>query len=106
MEIARRLDRESCITVQGPPGTGKSHTIANLIGHLLASGKRVLVTSHTTKALRVVRDKVVPELQPLCLSVLDSAEDDAALKSSIDGIVQRLGGADARHLQRDIGCAR
>jgi very-short-patch-repair endonuclease len=102
MEIARRLDRETCITVQGPPGTGKSHTIANLIGHLLASGKRVLVTSHTTKALRVLRDKVVPELQPLCLSVLDSAEDDAALKSSIDGIVQRLGGADARHLQRDI----
>jgi very-short-patch-repair endonuclease len=102
LEIARRLERESCVTVQGPPGTGKSHTIANLIGHLLAAGKRVLVTSHTTKALRVLRDKVVDELQPLCLSVLDSAEDDAALKLSIDGIVQRLGAADARHLERDI----
>jgi len=40
--------------VQGPPGTGKTHTIGNLVGHLLAQGKSVLVTSHTTKALRMV----------------------------------------------------
>jgi hypothetical protein len=35
LEIAHRLERESCVLVQGPPGTGKTHTIANLIGHLL-----------------------------------------------------------------------
>src|SRR5260370_42121600 len=36
LEIARRLERNNAVLVQGPPGTGKTHTIANLIGHLLA----------------------------------------------------------------------
>jgi hypothetical protein len=52
---ARALSKHRAVLVQGPPGTGKSHTIANLIGHLVADGKRVLVTSHATKALRVLR---------------------------------------------------
>ena len=52
MEIVRRLSSRQGILVQGPPGTGKSHTIANLIAHLLATGKRVLVTSHAGRALR------------------------------------------------------
>ena len=70
--IARRLDVHGSVLVQGPPGTGKSHTIANLIGHLLSQGKRVLVTSHTTKALRVLRSHLPAKLRPLCVSVLDS----------------------------------
>ena len=51
----KQLARRDCVLVQGPPGTGKTHTIANLLGHLLAQGKRVLVTAHTPKALRVLR---------------------------------------------------
>ena len=51
LEIARQLARRDCVLVQGPPGTGKTHTIANLLGHLLAQGKSVLVTAHTPKAL-------------------------------------------------------
>ena len=43
---------------QGPPGTGKTHTIANLIGHLVGHGKRVLVTSQQEQALLVLRDKI------------------------------------------------
>jgi very-short-patch-repair endonuclease len=42
------------IVVQGPPGTGKSLTIANVACHLVANGKRVLVTSQKDKALEVV----------------------------------------------------
>ncbi|MGA2000411.1 MAG: AAA domain-containing protein [Terriglobales bacterium] len=72
LEIARQLARRDCVLVQGPPGTGKTHTIANLLGHLLAQGKSVLVTAHTPKALRVLRQKVVEPLQPLCLSVLQN----------------------------------
>jgi len=72
IRIAVRLEREGCVLVQGPPGTGKTHTIANLIGHLLAQGQSVLVTSHTTKALRVLRDHVVEKLRPLSVSVLES----------------------------------
>ncbi|MCI5168053.1 MAG: hypothetical protein D3903_18695, partial [Candidatus Electrothrix sp. GM3_4] len=39
--IVRKLKGNNGVLVQGPPGTGKSHTIANLICHLLAQGKRV-----------------------------------------------------------------
>ena len=38
----------------GPPGTGKSQTIANLIAHCLAEGKRVLFVSEKIAALDVV----------------------------------------------------
>ena len=69
-EIAARLAKNRAVLVQGPPGTGKTHTIANLLGYLLAQGKTVLVTAHTTKALRVLRQQVDTALQPLCLSVL------------------------------------
>ncbi|MGH3276513.1 MAG: AAA domain-containing protein, partial [Streptosporangiaceae bacterium] len=40
------------VTVQGPPGTGKSHTIANIISHYVAYGKRVLVVAEKEQALR------------------------------------------------------
>jgi len=90
LQIAKRLEKHGCVLVQGPPGTGKTHTIANLVGHLLAQGKSVLVTSHTTKALRMVREQVVNQLQPLCVSVLerDTASRDQ-MKSSIEGIVEK-----------------
>jgi very-short-patch-repair endonuclease/KaiC/GvpD/RAD55 family RecA-like ATPase len=42
------------VVVQGPPGTGKSRTIANLACHLVAIGKRVLITAQKDKALEVV----------------------------------------------------
>ena len=88
---ARRLDRHGAVLVQGPPGTGKTHTIANLIGHLLAQGKAILVTSHTTKALRVLHDQIVPELQPLCVPVLGAdMENRAHLERAVHGITSRL----------------
>lgn len=90
--IADQLARHGSVLVQGPPGTGKTHTIANVIGDLLAQGQRVLVTSHTTKALSVLREKVVAPLQPLCVSVLDSdLASRAQLEASIAEIVRRLG---------------
>ena len=67
-QIVDRLSRHQGVLVQGPPGTGKSHTIVNLICHLLASGERVLVTSHTARALKVlqrfIRDRVPGYLPP------------------------------------------
>ena len=93
-QIAQRLAESGTVLVQGPPGTGKTHTIANLIGHLLAQGKRVLVTAQTTKALRVLRDKVTPALQPLCVSILDSdLESRAELVHAVNGIVAKLTGS-------------
>lgn len=91
LEIARRLRRYGAVLVQGPPGTGKTHTIANLIGHFLSEGKSVLVTSQTTKALRVLREKVVDHLQPLCVSVLEGdTASNAQLKHAATEIGNRL----------------
>ena len=91
MQIIRRLDHSGSVIVQGPPGTGKTHTIGNLIGHLLAQGKSILVTAQTAKALRVVRDKVPEALRPLCVSVLGSDQDARSqLESSIGSITERL----------------
>src|SRR5262249_36292407 len=36
IRIAQQLEKHGGVLVQGPPGTGKTHTIGNLIGHLLA----------------------------------------------------------------------
>jgi hypothetical protein len=89
-KIAQRLSTGRGVLVQGPPGTGKSHTIANLICHLLAKGKRVLVTSQTPRALKVLHDKIPPELSALCVSILGN--DTLALKNmenSVLGITER-----------------
>lgn len=101
LEIARQLARRDCVLVQGPPGTGKTHTIANLLGHLLAQGKRVLVTAHTPKALRVLRQKVVEPLQPLCISVLQNdKQSQEELQQSVRQISVRLS-QDVHLLERD-----
>lgn len=73
--IARRLATHRSVAVQGPPGTGKTHTIRNLICHLVAHGKRVLVLAQKEDPLRVLRDGLPESLQPLCLAVLGRSAD-------------------------------
>lgn len=102
IQIAKRLERHGSVVVQGPPGTGKTHTIANLIGHLLAQGKSVLVTAHTAKALRVLRDFVVEQLRPLCVSVLErDIQSRAQLEASVGAIANRLSHSDAAQLEAE-----
>lgn len=102
IRIAEQLERHGSVLVQGPPGTGKSHTIANLIGHLLAQGKNVLVTSHATKALRVLRGHVVEKLRPLCVSVLESDIDSRnQLEGSVEAIVRRLSTSSEQQLEEE-----
>ena len=48
------------------------------------SWKSVLVTSHTKKALSVLKEKVAPGLQDLCVSMLDDSNVD--MERSVDGI--------------------
>lgn len=106
-DIAARLTTTKSVLVQGPPGTGKTHTIANLLGYLLSQGKTVLVTAHTTKALRVLRRQVDDALQPLALSVLDSdAESQAQLSRAAQDIADRLSRSDAASLRREAGLLR
>ena len=101
--VIRRLEETGAVLVQGPPGTGKSHTIANLIGHLLAQKKSILVTSHASKALRIVREQVAKPLQSLCVSVFHSEDESIGqLEESITGIVNYVSTTSKRKLDREI----
>ncbi|MBN9397126.1 MAG: AAA family ATPase [Candidatus Melainabacteria bacterium] len=103
-EIADRLMTRQGVLVQGPPGTGKSHTIANLVCHLLAQGKRILVTSHTPRALTVLRDKFPEEMKALCVSTVgdDGAEARKALEESVQGITGKQNGWNQRQVDARI----
>jgi len=101
-QIIRQTERNRAVLVQGPPGTGKTHTIGNLIGHALAKGQSVLVTAHTSKALRVLRDHVDQSVRPLCVSVLDSdTASQGQLKGSVEEIVRRVTSSDSSSLKAD-----
>lgn len=90
MQIVNYLDRGKGVRVQGPPGTGKSHTITNLICHLLATGQRVLVTSETERALRSLRSKFIGAAEPLAdLAVIllgNDRESQQELEKSVTAI--------------------
>ncbi|WP_051569677.1 AAA domain-containing protein [Cryptosporangium arvum] len=96
--IARRLARQRMVAVQGPPGTGKTHTIANLICHLVAHGRRVLVVSHRDEPLAEVRDKLPPALRPLAISVMGSS---AKQLGQLETAVRQLQ-AEAGALDQDV----
>lgn len=72
VRIVQMLEKHDGVVVQGPPGTGKTHTIANIISHYFALGKRVLVTSMKEPALAVLRDKLPEEIRPLAISLLSN----------------------------------
>lgn len=102
-QIVKRLTSNQGILVQGPPGTGKSHTIANLICHLLATGKRVLVTSQTPRALKVLNKKVPTDILPLCVNVLGN--DISSLQNleySVHNITERYNNWDPDRNKKSI----
>lgn len=57
-KVIKNIENNKFIAVQGPPGTGKSQTIVNLVAHLIANGKTVLVASRMDKAVDVVADRL------------------------------------------------
>lgn len=88
--IVEAINRQRGVLVQGPPGTGKSHTIANLMCHLLATGKRVLITAETGRALQVLKEKLPLSIQPLCVSLLGQGGDAfSELNAAVQGITAK-----------------
>ncbi len=112
--IAVRLARSRGVTVQGPPGTGKSHTIANLVSHLVAHGRRVLVTAHNEQALAVLREKIPAELRDFSIAVLGSNQAALGeLRASVQTIMDAVSGIEPvaetvvlAALGRDLDAAR
>lgn len=103
VRIVQLLDVSDGVVVQGPPGTGKTHTIANVICHYLANGKRVLVTSMKDPALAVLQEKLPPEIRPLAISLLTSEADGMKqFEHAISKIASEVQRIDRTAYARDI----
>lgn len=94
LKIIQKLESYEGLVIQGPPGTGKTHTISNIISHYLTLGKRVLITSTKKTALNVLRNKLLPSIRPLAVSLLSNEQEDrkqlehsiTIIKSTINSI--------------------
>lgn len=103
IEIINKARKNNKILVQGPPGTGKSHTIANLICHLLANGKTILVTAYTKRALEVLKNQLPNEFKNLTVNLLSG--DTAALQdleASVNAINDELSNASISEYKKAI----
>jgi len=91
--ILDRYNRNTVIVVQGPPGTGKSHTIANLICHFMAQGKKVIVTTKKDQPLSVLSRLIPDELKPLCMNLVGTTKEsrdklETAVNFICEGVTQ------------------
>ncbi len=103
IEIIQKASGNKKVLVQGPPGTGKSHTIANLICHLLANGKKILVTAYSKRALEVLKDKLPDEYKSLTVNLLSGDSTSIQdLKSSVNAINDELSRADLNVYKKEI----
>lgn len=103
VSIVRRLEVSPGVAVQGPPGTGKTHTIANVICHYLATGRRVLVTSKGEPALDVLQEKIPEELRPLTVALLaGDRESTRQCQTSISAIQHQISQLDVEATERHI----
>ncbi|WP_051961977.1 AAA domain-containing protein [Methylobacter sp. BBA5.1] len=91
VSIIEKLETGDGVVVQGPPGTGKTHTIANVICHFLAQGKRVLVTANGESALAVLQEKLPEQIRPLSVALLtDERDGKKQFENSIQAIANSV----------------
>ena len=110
VRIIQLLEIFDGVVAQGPPGTGKTHTIANVICHYLANGKRVLVTSMKDPALGVLSDQLPDEIKPLAISLLTSEQEGLKkfehsilkIASEVQSIDRTATSKEIRHLEESI----
>ncbi|KAJ1453668.1 hypothetical protein M885DRAFT_618863 [Pelagophyceae sp. CCMP2097] len=92
--VISTLEREGCAVLVGPPGTGKTHTIANVICHYLATGRRVLVTSKGEAATEVLRQKLPEGIRELCVSLgSGDASSFRRLESAVETLAYKVAAA-------------
>lgn len=101
--VIEHVDQYAHTIVQGPPGTGKTHMAAALLSHLLAQGKRVLVTAQTERALYELRGKLPAEVRELAVSVIGSSSQEMTdLRTAIETIQRRSSNFDETEARRRI----
>jgi superfamily I DNA and/or RNA helicase len=69
LAVQRAVASNGVFLLQGPPGTGKTQVIAEIVGHLIENGKKVLVSSETHKAIDNVFERLpnIAAIRPLRL---------------------------------------
>ena len=110
VSIIQKLEANDGVVVQGPPGTGKTHTIANVICHYLAMGKRVLVTSKGEAALSVLQEKLPERIRPLSVALLSQEREGMkqfehaiqAIASGVEGIQPQRAQATITRLSTEL----
>jgi len=103
VRMVQLLEAHDGVVVQGPPGTGKTHTIANIICHWLANGRRVLVTSMKEPALAVLREKLPERLRPLAICLLSSDQEGMRqFEQSIKTIASQVQSLDPEATAREV----
>lgn len=102
--IVQLLEKHEGVAAQGPPGTGKTHTIANIVCHYLATGRRVLVTSMKEPALNVLYDMLPEEdIRPLCVSLLnDERGGMKQFENAVTNIANIARETDQKQLKSDV----
>jgi very-short-patch-repair endonuclease len=101
--IIRRLEKSEGVVVQGPPGTGKTHSIANVICHYLATGRRVLVTSKGEPALEVLRGHIPEEIRDLSISLLTSEHEGLSqLEVAVRTLASTVNNMNPRAVEQQI----
>jgi very-short-patch-repair endonuclease len=103
VSIIEKLETNEGVVVQGPPGTGKTHTIANVICHFLAQGKRVLVTASGESALSVLQEKLPAQIRPLSVALLtDEHDGKKQFEYSIQEIASSVNSLNPNHSNQTI----
>lgn len=103
VSIVQKLEHGDGVVVQGPPGTGKTHTIANIISHYLAAGKRVLVSSKGETALTEVIGKLPERIRPLAVGLLSNEREGMKqFEHSIQSIASEVTALNPQRSAREI----
>lgn len=101
--IIEMLDTADVVSVTGPPGTGKTHSIANIISHMMATGKRVLVTARTPEAIAAVREKLPEDLRSLVIASVGTDRESAEqLKSAVSELSDKVLGLDKNVAKQEM----
>ncbi|MDT3440705.1 AAA domain-containing protein [Pseudofrankia sp. BMG5.37] len=87
--FARALEVPDVLLVLGPPGTGKTRTIAEIVTALVAQGRRVLVTSHTNRAVDNVLENLPPEINVVRVGA-EHSMTATAREHSVDNLAEAV----------------
>ena len=92
LEVLRNVDRSWQVDAEWPDDGPRTRTAAALISHLLAQGKRVLMTARSDGALAGIRDELPDAMKSLSVAVVNAGSDYniEELASAIEQIAESV----------------